>query len=224
MSVMPFISAQMPTNTSSVYARSRKNCAADPEREHDHQDGPDQGQPPVRVEQPLGERLHHPQHADAEEDEAEDVGESGEGVDRVDERDDPRRGQQHAEDRPQPARNGRHRRERELLRREQQQQHPGQHADRDHRGVVELEHDERDDDPQQADRQLDAPIAREEPTERVSGCERRGRRAAAPLVDLRDGLDGVLHGLLLWLERSSRGRGGGPPGDRVSVISRPGRP
>jgi hypothetical protein len=44
MSVVPFIAAQMPANTSSVAARVRKNWPLT--QNPDHQDAADQGHPP----------------------------------------------------------------------------------------------------------------------------------------------------------------------------------
>ena len=80
-----------------------EELAARPERHRQHQDSGDELEPPRRVDRLEHERPDRPPHADAQEDEPEDVGERGEGALRVDEADDRRRAEQRAEDGPQTA-------------------------------------------------------------------------------------------------------------------------
>src|SRR4051794_51204 len=138
-----------------------EELAAGPEGEHEHEHAADEAQPPQRGHRALDERADRPPHADGQEQEAEDVGEPGEGLLRVDEGDDAADQEEHAEQRPQPAQRVGDRRDHQLLDAREGEHQADDDPDRRDRGLVELQDDQRPDDPGGADDEPEPPDRRD---------------------------------------------------------------
>jgi uncharacterized RDD family membrane protein YckC len=136
-----------------------EELAARPVRQDDHQDAADQRQPPQRVLGLAHERLDRPPDADEQEQEPEDVGEPVERGLGTHERDHARDHEQHAERDPQPAQVLGHRSEHELLNAREHEHAADDHANGGHRRLVELQDDERRDDPGAPGHEPEPPVA-----------------------------------------------------------------
>src|SRR5215211_551240 len=135
---------------------------AGPERQHDHQQPRDQPDPPERVSQiALVERLGRPEQAHQQEQEAEDVGDSGEGLLRLDQGDHAGRQHQHPEQRVEPAQPVAERGDRQVPKAGAEEHQADDHADHRDRGPIELEDDQGHDPPYDARHQPQPPVPRE---------------------------------------------------------------
>jgi hypothetical protein len=125
-------------------------------------------EPPELVRVPLRERLEQPEEAHKQEDEPKDVGHSSEGLLRRNHQDHSGNQEQHTEY-PQdpPRRSADERTEQEVLQSGEQEHESDHHTDFGNRGLVELDHDQRDHDPEDAGDKPEPPEVRRL-TERIS--------------------------------------------------------